>query len=90
MLSVKGWILNTEGVYCVDKKRGDKERKAGRLKVQGPEKRVPKDRLPTAPHADSGVCCLRKMKKDKIHRQALKAISKLKSAESQSLQKPGR
>lgn len=69
---------------------GEKEPKVGIVKVQGPEKHAPEDRLRVAPHADSGVCCLGKMKKDKIHSQALKATSKLKSAESRSLQKPGR
>lgn len=76
------------------KKWGDEELRAGRVKVpflsQGPEKHTPKDRWCTAPHTDSALCCLGKMKKDKIHRQALKAISKLKSAERKSLQKPGR
>ena len=55
MLRVKAWILNTEGVHCVDKKWGDKEPKAGRVKVQGPKKHPLKDRLHTAPHTDSGV-----------------------------------
>ena len=94
MLNVKVWILNTEGVHCVFKKWGDEELRAGRVKVpflsQGAEKHAPKDRLCTAPHTDSALWCLGKMKKDKIHRQALKAISKLKSAESWSLQKPVR
>lgn len=84
----KGLDLNT-GVHFVDKERGDKGPKTGRVKIQDLEKYASKDGLCMAPHTDSAVCHPGKMKKDKIYSQALKAISNLKSSESQGLQTLG-
>lgn len=84
----KGLDLNT-GVHFVDKERGDKGPKTGRVKIQDLEKYASKDGLCVGPRTDSAVCHPGKMEKDKIPSQALKAVSNLKTSESQGLQTPG-
>lgn len=66
---MKAWILNTGVLWT---KVGNKRTQGTRSESTESQETTSKDRLCTAPHTDSGVW---KNEKDKIHRQALKAIS---------------